>query len=367
MRITEDELTKVKELLSKFKDLDPIPKYMPTIFEISGYPHYEDVISNVLQFFLKSDYDHGFSSIFVESLLDTVDGEESSSMPSDSSVLNVEREVTTKKNNRIDLVIETENRCIAIENKIYHHLYHNDLQDYQDYIKREYPDHQYTFIVLSLGQKEKPEDWEENEFKFITYDAFFDQLEGRLDEVIPKADAKVGIYLRDLIKTIRNMNKRTQLTMEFINFLSENREEVESLYNNAFKKFKKEIEAKADEVEELVTLEGTGFSSSTYTEKGKLKYVRSFQRVVNWEGSEYKIQIKLRLTPKEYRMEIWDRKSTDEKIFRQFIESRLGSDIANREGHKDNRSGSIIIEYFDYGEKPEEVAEKLNDLIPKLA
>ncbi len=60
MEITEDELANLREVLSEFKDLDPIPKYFPTIFEISGYPHYEDVISNVLRFFINPDHEHFF-------------------------------------------------------------------------------------------------------------------------------------------------------------------------------------------------------------------------------------------------------------------------------------------------------------------
>ncbi len=366
MEITESELTRLKQLLSEFKDLDPIPEYMPTIFEISGYPHYEDVISNVLQFFLKSGYKHGFSSIFVESLLNAVNELDKEELPSDSSVLDVEREVTTYKNNRIDLVIKTETHCIAIENKIYHHLHDNDLQDYQDYINKENSESENVFLVLSQTQKEKPEDWKGNDFKFITYAEFFDQLEERLGKALPEADAKIVVYLADLIKTLRNLNKRTQLTMEFLNFLSDNREDIESFYDNVFNKFKNEVESKADAIEELVDYEDTDFIPSTYRAKGKLKYVRYFERVVRVQEGECKIQIKLRLTPQGYRIEVWDRKSSDEKVFGKFINERLGIDVLEHEGHPDDRSGSVIIGEFKYGEETDIVADKLNDLIKKL-
>lgn len=367
MEITEEEVARLRELLSEFKDLDPIPEYMPTIFEISGYPHYEDVISNVLQFFLKSDYNHGFSSIFVESLLNALNGLDRQELPSDFSVLDVEREVSTYKNNRIDLVIKTETHCIAIENKINHHLHDNDLQDYQDYINKENSESENVFLVLSQTQKEKPNDWESNDFKFITYDEFFDQLEERLGKVISEADAKIVIYLSDLIKTLRNMNKRTQLTMEFLDFLSENRKDIESFYENVFKNFKNEVESKAKEIDRVVSLKDTGFKSSQYNPSGELKYVKYYEKSIPWKGSEFTLKIKFRLTPKQYSLEVWTPKSSDEQNLKEYVDDKYEEKTEDWEYRPKDRTGAILIKKFKYGEESNKIVDELNKLIRKLA
>ncbi|MDZ7691831.1 MAG: PD-(D/E)XK nuclease family protein [Balneolaceae bacterium] len=139
-----------KKLISEYKKLDPIPERESTIFEISGYPHFEEVISNVMAFFFRTDEKHSFSSVFVESLLaaaNTLNDD----LPSSFAVEKVEREVLTNTGNRIDLVIETDSVCIAIENKIYANLY-NNLNDYQDFIEARYPEHKRMFLYY-LSEK----------------------------------------------------------------------------------------------------------------------------------------------------------------------------------------------------------------------
>ena len=366
MEITKEELTSFKELLSEYKDLDPIPNSLPTIFEISGYPHYEDVISNVLQFFFRSDYEHGFASLFVESLLNTVDGIENIELDSVFEVQEVEREVMTNKGNRIDIVIETETVCVAIENKIYHHLQDNDLQDYQKYITEKYPDHNKIFLVLSLRDIEKPKNWDKNEFTLVTYDQFFDALEANLGSALLHADTKYTLYLSDLIKTLRNMSKKTQLTPEFLDFLGKNRSDIESLFQNGFKKFKDECCSKANQIEELIEYEGTGFRSYQFNPSDELKYVKVFEKIIKEGGTDFKLQIKLRFNPSKWYLEVWSHKEKEIKAFQNLINDKLDKAYAEWESHSESEAGSIIYEEFEYGEAPDEVADKLSELICKF-
>lgn len=44
----------------------------PSIFEIAGYPHYENVCSNILVFFLQPDAAHGLKDLCLKSLLQLV-------------------------------------------------------------------------------------------------------------------------------------------------------------------------------------------------------------------------------------------------------------------------------------------------------
>ena len=364
MEITEKEFTKLQGVLSEFKELDPIPEYMPTIFEIAGYPHYEDVMSNVLQFFFSADYDHGFSSIFVEALLNTVglnpDGFESSEL----LVQEVEREYLTNQGNRIDLVIETESHCIAIEHKIYASLY-NDLQEYQDSIKSR-SDKENIYIVLAKGRKVIPND-EGHDFNLITYKQFFEELERQIGKGVSSADSRILMYIGDFIKTIKNLSKKTHMSDEFISFLSKNREQVESLYQYAFKDFKKEVKHKAERIDELIEFKNSEFQRSRFNPQDQLKYVLVYKKFLEWGESGLTIQVKLRIIPNNYMLEIWAPNSSEEQLFQNLIEEKLGkNNFSNWKTHKASKNGSIVYKEFEYGEDPEDVATEIENLIKKI-
>lgn len=359
------EFEKFEGLLSEYEKLDPIPRPVPTIFEISGYPHFEDVISNVLQFFFAGDEGHGFSSVFVRSLLAAANKLNDGLESADFSVVNVQREEPTGSGNRIDLVIETDTVCIAIENKIYAGLY-NDLSDYETHINSKYPGSENIFLVLSLRDIERPQDWDGHNFTLVTYAQFIEKLEEELGKAVLETDTKFIVYLSDLIKTLRDMNKRTELTPEFLQFLDENRSDIESLYENAFKKFKSEIRSKADQIDSLITVEDTEFRSFHFNDTSKLKYVQIYEKPVAWDGHEFKLKIKLRFLPMQYTLEVWCENSSDRKAFKGFIEGKFEKEFSEWDHHRDSEMGSIEYLCFEYGEDPEVVAEKVKNLMEKL-
>lgn len=364
MNVSDKQINLYKELIAEFRELEPIPEYMPTIFEISGYPHYEDVMSNVLRFFFSSDYDHGFSTVFIGALLESIGEKEFNS--SDLLVTNVEREYPTNAGNRIDLVIETETYCIAIEHKIHADLY-NDLKEYQESIKNNYPDNRRKHVALSKGSKDKPKDWDNHKFKLVTYDQFFEKLEKRLGKHISDADSKILMYISDYIKTIRNLNKRTELTMEFIEFLKNNKPQVESLHKHAFVNFKNELKEKARGIDGEVNETG-GFSPFHYNKPHALEYVQGYRKKMEWEGDELQMEIKLRMLPKQYVLEFWASDTPSKELFQNFIESRLNKDNFHIwKPHPENRNGSIKLKKFEYGEKLEDIANEIEDLIKIIA
>ncbi|TXB68340.1 PD-(D/E)XK nuclease family protein [Phaeodactylibacter luteus] len=52
-----------------FDDLPEVPKQRKNLIEISGFPRWENVISNFLSFYFDKEEEHGFSTLFLESLL----------------------------------------------------------------------------------------------------------------------------------------------------------------------------------------------------------------------------------------------------------------------------------------------------------
>ena len=87
----------------------------PTFLDISGFPHYENVCSNILQFFFQTNEAHGMGDLFIQSLLKTA-GENISN----TIIVNeVFREQPTPSGKRLDIVITTDDYVVGIENKIY--------------------------------------------------------------------------------------------------------------------------------------------------------------------------------------------------------------------------------------------------------
>jgi len=90
-------------LIQEFESLPHISK-SENIFNITGYPHYENVSSNILSFYLNPNNEHGLGNLFFSSLMILVTGNKP---PTDNFQVN--REVSTLNKGRIDIVIETDN------------------------------------------------------------------------------------------------------------------------------------------------------------------------------------------------------------------------------------------------------------------
>jgi hypothetical protein len=55
-------------LLDEFSKLPDRVKRRPTLMEIAGYPHYENVCSNILAFYLDPEEPHGLGTLVLDAL-----------------------------------------------------------------------------------------------------------------------------------------------------------------------------------------------------------------------------------------------------------------------------------------------------------
>ncbi len=113
--------------------------------EIAGYPHFENVCSNILSFYLQPSNEHGFGTLFLDVLATLIDTE----IEIDGQAVDIRREELTDNQNRIDLVIESDNYIVGIENKIYADPY-NPFWDYSEYLESLSGGRQVCKILLSL-------------------------------------------------------------------------------------------------------------------------------------------------------------------------------------------------------------------------
>lgn len=98
-----------------------------SIMSITGIRHMENVWSSIYAYFLDETQSHELSKIFQEGLERIIYRKTGRIIKLNGCI--IQREYSTNRNNRIDLLIQTPTQSVIIENKVFHHL-DNDLDDY---------------------------------------------------------------------------------------------------------------------------------------------------------------------------------------------------------------------------------------------
>ena len=208
------------------KIYNKIPIKEKTFMEISGYPYYENVCSNILAFYLNPKEEHKLGSVLINSLIKVVKNKGQKIYKDiDLSHLNIYREYTTLKGNRIDIVIQNEEIVIGIENKIYASVY-NDLEDYAKTLNKL----NNNSIKLLLSVHQELRNTTHNDFINITYSEFFKQLKQDLKSY-KQIENKWYIYLIDFINNIEGFEVEKGMELEITNWIIQH-----TLFKEPFKK-----------------------------------------------------------------------------------------------------------------------------------
>ena len=205
----------------------PAADYEVTVFDISGYPHYENVISNWYAFFLETSNQHGLGDLFYKSLREMIGGEYI-----DDSDCFVEREYQTVNGGRIDLIVyegksdygEEYLNPIIIENKIYASPY-NDFADYNDSIQAQGGESNKKCVVLCLAKTNSDLD---GDFVEYTHQEYMNRVKDNLPGFIMNLNAKYLCLLQDFIANIEFLTNGTDVE-ERHKFYLENAEKIEEL------------------------------------------------------------------------------------------------------------------------------------------
>lgn len=230
-------------LLKKFEKIPPAKKKADeTLFEICGFPHYENVISNVLAFFFDDRNDHNLNGLLAKSLI------EASGIP-DSNIdlqLQAEREVRTDSGGFIDLLLSNDSICIVLENKIWAPL-DNDLADYMKYAKKR-SSGKTIGIVLSL----KRLDTRNSDFTNVIYSEFINKIRANLGSFIGKQYNQYLFWLIDLINNLENLHEGgIPMNSEFISFVRQNRDGVQH-FGEELKRFHDDLRKSVKRVNAIV-------------------------------------------------------------------------------------------------------------------
>lgn len=207
------DLNHLQQLINDFQRLPAAPATQRTFLEIAGFPHYENVCSNILAFYLDPAEAHGLGDLVLRALLAAAGHETVSSNP--LTGVEVNREVPTANSKRLDLVIKNDDLLIGIENKIYAAPY-NPFTEYESYLAGEQGSRTLVRILLSLYPTASVGGWVP-----VRYAQLFDQILAGLEACVPTADPKYLIFLTDFINSLRKLEKGTGMDKSFIDFINQ--------------------------------------------------------------------------------------------------------------------------------------------------
>ncbi|UAY55721.1 PD-(D/E)XK nuclease family protein [Arachidicoccus terrestris] len=218
-------IAELEVLLENFKKTAPLKAADPTYMELSGYPHFENVSSNILSFFFDTRQVHGFQELFLQAITDCI--ADFKNVNESFEVLSVEREFSTDVKKRIDLIIECGTFVITIENKIFHRLV-NDLKNYKDTIEKRFRKKQNRYYIV-LSPRKEPVD---NGFISVTYNQFFDRLKAHLSDYCLETNNAHLIFLNDFIQTIENLTGMDDSTInkQTFDFFFQNNDLIDALF-----------------------------------------------------------------------------------------------------------------------------------------
>jgi len=286
------------KLIKDFKEKQSSsPKKEENIFSIAGYPHYENVASNILAFYFNPKSEHGLEDLLLSSLTtnDTISYD----------FVEVRTEVSTEEKGRIDIVIETNSHIIGIENKIFHIL-NNNLDDYSNKINEIGKNNNLKTlkIVLSLKQ-EKIEG--RTDFINITYNEFIKNIEENLKKSkYSNGSEKWMTYLKDFITNIKELNGENMTDLD--NFFSENDVDVVALIQKR-KEYVKKLKPKIINLKKFIKIPS---KCSQW-----IWYDTCLVHDFNMDG--YQVSFDLYLTSKGWEFQVFGRRDKDKKRLEELV------------------------------------------------
>ena len=207
-----------------------------TFFNVAGYPHYENIVSNILKFFFSVDGEHGFGNLWLIALLNSYKkiAKEDLSMENLYNEGNIEREVYTQNGKRIDILIPLNEFVIIIENKIYSGV-NNPFEEYHNEIKKRYPNKRIIEILLSINS-ERLQKSENSNFINITYDDLIEEVKAIKNKVNTSLveTNKWNIFMCEFIKNIENIKAENRMNKEWQVFIGENKIDFQHTLKNYF-------------------------------------------------------------------------------------------------------------------------------------
>ncbi len=345
----------IKLLIEEYSEL-PKLKQESNYLDIMGFSHYEDVISNILNFFLHPHKEHDLQDLLLRSLLELCENDFSIS---GINYVKSKREKKTHTGKRIDLLIETNAYIIVIENKIYHTL-ENDLDDYSKFADSINPDPKKKIvkIVLTLNELKKDRDIKKMDgagFENITYKEYLKQIRKNYSIYALDGNTKYLILLNDLIKSLENRIGQSMEKVKKWDFFENKIELIEELlldYNLFVNDYL--VNQKMNPIKEKVKLD-------KIVRKNRFELQDTL--VLDFEFGKNEIAIDVSISTKGYRIEMFERGKSNE-----FIQSEEFIELTQIEKLNElTKNGRYLHKEFELKTKTDDVISEIEKFTKKIA
>ncbi|EMB3082796.1 PD-(D/E)XK nuclease family protein [Providencia rettgeri] len=220
-------LERMQQLLAEFKKLEPVEVAEPTIFSIGSKGYYENPTIDILAFFCDSNGQHQLGDTALRALL--------TCLPKDYRSLDCaltevpEREVKTQAGKRIDLLLESADWVMVLENKIYHQQ-NNPFDDYERFVREEqnqtrFAGKQVIFVVLSPTGEALPSGWHG-----ISYPSLISALKTQLaEQFLSQPIHKWTLLLREFILHLESLMSQPSVNQQTLDFVLDNLSTIKEL------------------------------------------------------------------------------------------------------------------------------------------
>jgi len=348
-------------LLNEFRKLPPAVSRSPTFMEVAGYPHYENVCSNILAFFFDPNNPHGFGSLLLDALAEAgpIDGIAEGAYAN----VSVERESTTNAGNRIDILIESDTLLMVIENKIFHAA-DNPFADYAAFInQRNINGKTICKLLLTLYPSDAGIKYG---FTNLTYSRFIDAIHQRIGYHTVHADTRYLVLLIDFLNTLENLQVETHMDPQFLGFLDERSKDVVALIEEV-DKFKGELRTKVTELGALVDpSQWPNVKQSFYRERGAL-----FDDLVHDIHISYEVPVRIdtEIRPRGWEISIWFFRGNDQERLRNLSrdQTKLRSLLQSLSIPFDEGEKFAYRTRFAYTEPLDRLLPVIQEMIDKIA
>ena len=178
-----------------------------TFFDIAGISHNENAWSDIYAYFFAPNNPHNLGKTFIDCLIRLIKEKNNHThrfdLPESVSNVNVYREVATKKDGRIDLLIFADDNAIIIENKVYHNLT-NDLGDYMQLVQNY--GNKRIGVILTLN----PIHVSNDRYVNITHHELLDKVGNSITNMSIDKDNFNNTILSQFTNVVRNMSGLSQ-------------------------------------------------------------------------------------------------------------------------------------------------------------
>ncbi|MFY0626155.1 MAG: PD-(D/E)XK nuclease family protein [Reichenbachiella sp.] len=218
-------------------DLPDTPERIDTFLDIAGFPHYENVISNIYAYYFDRNNSHTLKELFLTSFIEAI-RKKSIALPKDDPFKNrleyldnwaewsVKREESIDRK-RIDIFLEEtsgeDSTYIIIENKVYAGLY-NPLDTYWNIDKKT---DRKLGVVMSLYSEKV----DHKGFINLLHKEFLHEVKNQLGQYIETANDRDISIIKDTIINLKQLENMTDDTKEMLEFYQLHKEKIENIFD----------------------------------------------------------------------------------------------------------------------------------------